>query len=84
MARLREGRRRGLWESGANSPAKQGTRFRPFVQSPEALMAGELQGHGYRKGTEEIDEENLSILLCFLAAISSVPLPAATSQFPWP
>ena len=34
----------------------------------------------HRRGTEEIAGENLTILLCFLAAISSVPLPAATLQ----
>ena len=35
------------------------------------------------KGTEEIAGKNLSILLCFLAAISSVPLRAATLQLSW-
>ena len=39
-----------------------------------------MQSRVHQKGTEEIAEKNLSLLVCFLAAISSVPLPAATLQ----
>jgi hypothetical protein len=44
---------------------------------------GELRSRAHQKGTEEIAGEDLAIRLCFLAAISYVPLPAATLQFSW-
>ena len=53
------------------------------MNSALAGRQGELQSHDCQKGTEEIAGEDPSILPCFLAAISSVPLPAATLQSFW-